>query len=155
MRAHATALADHEKPHRADSGRGGVVHPCFVRGGQWSGVPLHHVADTVAAAFSATDRLADIGIRGWDRFKRGVRAMVGGVEILARFVTLGLGVETVDGYEILSGVGVGGTETTAPMERVVTAWTTSPFSVLASGFGFGGGLDGTECLGCFVFHTTQ
>lgn len=118
-----------------------------------SRVPLHHVADglTVAVALRATDGLADIGIRCRNRLKSGLRAVVRSAEILARLVTLGLGVETVNGDEILTGIGTSGTVTARPVESVVTAWATALGAVGAGRFGADGGWDRAEGLGGFVF----
>jgi hypothetical protein len=81
----------------------------------WLCVPLHHVA----VAIGATDRPADIGVRGWHCLKRGLWVISAGAEIITCLVTLFFGIETVDEDKILASVGMSGTVAASPVESVV------------------------------------
>lgn len=133
------------------SSLGGWIFSKKAHGG--SSVPFHHVTDclTVAVALGSTDGLANIGIRCWHSLQRGLWAVIVGSEILACLVTLGLGIETVNGNEILAGVGMGGAVTGVPVESVITAWTPALRAVGTRDFGADGGWNRPEGLGCFVF----
>lgn len=113
--------------------------------------PRHDIIGPATARIRSPKSLADVTVRCRHRLQLSLWAVVGSAEILARLVTLALGIETVNPDEILSGIGVSGTVTAGPMDCIVTARATAFGSVGAGSFGTDGGWDGTEGLCCCVF----
>lgn len=108
--------------------------------------PLSHTA----VAICATDSLSNIGIRRLNSLQFGLWAVARRAETIACLVALCLGIKTVNGDEIVAGVGMGGAVTACPMDSVVAAGATAFSPVGTRRLGADGGWNRAEGLGGFV-----
>ena len=141
MRANETALAPHEKAHRTDSRRGGVVHPCFVRGGSGAVVAGHDFAGNLSGVARLDNESAG-GLLA--RHRRGAKESVG----------VGDSDLLPAGHSDAKGTSGLNNSRQTIFEGEFRA--TSLFAVFADGdgFGFRAGFaaEATQFLCCFVFH---
>ena len=124
-----TSLVDHEKPHRTDSRRDGVVHPCFVRGGRSTG----------DAVLSASWPVDDCGMGRANSFSAH----------LIGFVLSGF--QCVVAPPIANGLVVAVHCATPKRQLELGAWSPSGCAISASGCGFLFCFDSPEGGGCLVF----